>query len=97
MLRSDVPVTTVRLHGEFPGRREKCREFRGIGRFSAKSVPKTSTNPVVCEEIPYVGAQGIISRAQGFISAFRPEQGISQMITDCICNRRRAPDLTTLH
>jgi hypothetical protein len=36
MLQSDVQVSTLGLCGEFPGRREKCREFLPIQPFSAK-------------------------------------------------------------
>jgi hypothetical protein len=36
------------------------------------------------------GAQGIISRAQGIISALPLEQGISQIITGCLCDRPTA-------
>jgi hypothetical protein len=53
----------------------KMQEFRRIGLFLRKSVPKTSANSVVSEEIPYATGQGINSREQGIDSAFSTGAG----------------------
>jgi len=55
---------------EFPGRREKCREFLRFSRSLRKSVSKTSANSEICRRIPYADEQGIISREQGIKSGF---------------------------
>ena len=47
---------------EFPGSREKSREFLGFSRFLRKSVSKTCVVPGICELIPYAIEQGINSR-----------------------------------
>ena len=46
---------TISRRAEFPGGREKCREFRRICPFLQKNVSKTSANSAVCERIPYAG------------------------------------------
>jgi len=68
--------TTSRLWAEFPGRREKCREFRRFSRFFRKFVSKTSANSAVCEIIPYALEQGIYSRVQGIILTYSTAAGI---------------------
>src|SRR5271156_6120941 len=54
---------------DFPGGREKCREFRRFSRFLRESVSETSVDPGCCERIPCAIEQGIILREQGIISA----------------------------
>src|SRR5271154_5893735 len=49
MFQYDVQASPVLFCGKFPGRREKCREFRRFGRFLRKCVSKTDANPVSCE------------------------------------------------
>ena len=58
-IQSDVPVSTVWSCGQFPGRREKRREYRRFRRLSAKSVSKISVTPVICEENPYAVRGGV--------------------------------------
>ena len=70
---------------EFPGRREKCREFRRISPFLRKSISKTDANTIVYKIILYADEQGIFLPAQGIIRASREQQGICREID------RRAP------
>jgi hypothetical protein len=53
---------------EFPGSREKSREFLGFNRSLRKSVSKTCVIPGICALIPYAIEQGINSREQGINS-----------------------------
>jgi hypothetical protein len=68
--------STISWRAKFPGRREKCREFRRFSRFLRKSVAKTPVDTIACEIIPYTGEQGIILREQGISSAFWAGAGI---------------------
>jgi hypothetical protein len=63
---------TVSRRADFPGRREKCREFRRFSRCFRKYIAKTSANSALCERIPYADEQGIFLPAQGINSR---EQG----------------------
>ena len=67
--------STIPWCAEFPGGREKCREFPRIQPFSAKSVAKTSANSDICERIPYAAEQGINSPEHGIHSAFSTGAG----------------------
>jgi hypothetical protein len=65
--RMNSPVSR---RAEFPGRREKSREFLGFSRSLRKSVSKTCAILGICELFPYAIEQGINSREQGINSAF---------------------------
>jgi hypothetical protein len=67
---------------------KKAGNFRGIGRFSAKSSRKhLRTQWFVRNSLRR--AQGIISRAQGIFPAFRPEQGISRKTGPLLIRRKK--------
>ena len=67
--------STTYRRAEFPGGREKCREFRRISLFLRKSVLRTCAISAICEKIPYAAEQGIFSGEQGMSSAFSTAAG----------------------
>ena len=75
---------TVFDGAEFPGGREKSREFCRFGRSLRKSTAKTSANSAICERIPYADEQGIFLPAQGINLR---EQGIRAKSEFCKCSR----------